>query len=93
VIQFSITSAFDIGLLLFEHLHLLFLCLFRLLPYRRSLTLQLVHEFGIGVVLTNGLQQKTRAVFDLPRDLAPLQEVDFLTDIPDKGHVCILTRI
>src|SRR5215510_6461842 len=55
MIQFSITSAFDIGLLLLEHLYLLFLYPFRLLPYRRSLALQLVHEFRIGVVLANGL--------------------------------------
>src|SRR5262245_9678410 len=67
----------------------------QLSPSRNSVFGLFVRRMGrrIGVVLANGLEQKTRAVFDLARDLAPLQKVDFLTDVLDKGYICILTRL
>src|SRR3989442_7025178 len=78
----------------------LFQCLALLSPFplglvrcRQRLAFLLLSKLGIGVVLPNGLEQKTRAVFDLARGLAALEEVDFFTDIVQEGHLRILNGL
>src|SRR5262245_30543733 len=84
----------NISPLSFQRLHLPFLFLLRLLFGLGShLTLLLLNKFGIGVVLANRLEQKTRTVFDLAGGLTALEQVDFLADILNKRLVRISSRI
>ena len=82
LIECLTTSMLNISPLSLQRLYLPFLFLLRpLFCLGGRLTLLLLNKFGIGVVLANGLEQKTRTVFDLAGGLAALEQVDFLADI------------